>query len=37
MPVSSLRERFGETRRLSNTALLPIDAAVVVIATITVE
>lgn len=35
MPVSSLVERLRETSRLSNTALVPIDAAIVVIATVT--
>lgn len=35
MFVTSLRERLRETSRLSNSALLPIDAAVVVMATIT--
>ncbi|MBE0417470.1 MAG: polysaccharide biosynthesis protein [Coriobacteriia bacterium] len=35
MPMSTLRERLRETTRLSNTALVPIDAAVVVMATIT--
>ncbi|MDY0087573.1 MAG: nucleoside-diphosphate sugar epimerase/dehydratase [Coriobacteriia bacterium] len=35
MLPATLRERLRETSRLSNTALLPIDAAVVVMATIT--
>jgi len=35
MPASTLLERMRETVRLSNGALLPIDAAIIVIATVT--